>query len=190
MTTAKDVEAAPLEQKEKMLLRPPSDPSVIDKNNTSNNTPPIRTQVVTLSHKSRSCGAKTKRFLKGRLQILNWIGDYNTEWGINDLIAGITLGLTIIPESIACALLAGLSARYGLCSAFIGSFVYLFFGSINKVIIGPTSLVALVTVQFTMGKPIEFAFLLTLLSGVVQLIMGSLRMGKYIVQCSVGTDIR
>lgn len=123
---------------------------------------------------------KTKKHIRKRVPFFNWIGQYNVQWGINDFIAGITLGLTIIPESIACALLAGLPSRYGLCSAFIGSFVYLFFGSIDKVIIGPTSLVALVSVQFTVGKPIEYAFLLTFFSGVVQLIMGSLRMGMLV----------
>ncbi|XP_067625308.1 GATOR2 complex protein MIOS-like [Eurosta solidaginis] len=120
---------------------------------------------------------KVKKVLRNRFEILNWIVDYNTEWALSDLIAGITLGLTIIPESIACALLAGLPARYGLCSAFLGCFVYLIFGSIPKVIVGPTSLVALVSLQFTVGKPIEFAILLTFLTGVVELIMGVLRVG-------------
>ena len=135
-------------------------------------------QYVFTTKSNRSPATRAKSFLRRRLCILNWIGKYNVRWGINDAIAGITLGLTIIPESIACALLAGLPARYGLCSAFIGCFIYLIFGSINKVIIGPTSLVALVTVQFTVGKPIEFAFILTFLSGVVQLIMSALQIGK------------
>ncbi|XP_068156964.1 LOW QUALITY PROTEIN: sodium-independent sulfate anion transporter [Drosophila tropicalis] len=121
--------------------------------------------------------SKWKRRLLRHVPMFQWLPAYNMEWGIDDFISGITLGLTIIPESIACALLAGLPARYGLCSAFIGPLIYLIFGSIDKVIIGPTSLVALVSVQFTVGRPIEFAFLLTFLSGIVQIIMGTLRMG-------------
>ncbi|KAL7726030.1 hypothetical protein ACLKA6_008489 [Drosophila palustris] len=121
--------------------------------------------------------SKWKRALLRHVPVFQWLPAYNMEWGIDDFITGITLGLTIIPESIACALLAGLPARYGLCSAFIGPLIYLIFGSIDKVIIGPTSLVALVSVQFTVGRPIEFAFLLTFLSGIVQIIMGTLRMG-------------
>lgn len=139
---------------------------------------PFTSDALRRSSTPHTVGGKVQKALRSRLEILNWIGDYNTEWAMSDLIAGITLGLTIIPESIACALLAGLPARYGLCSAFLGSFVYLIFGSINKVIIGPTSLVALVSLQFTVGKPIEFAILLTFLTGVVELIMGSLRVGK------------
>lgn len=141
-------------------------------------------QIVFTSNSERTSAEKTKNFFRRHVCILNWIGKYNLEWGINDAIAGITLGLTIIPESIACALLAGLPARYGLCSAFIGCFIYLFFGSIDKVIIGPTSLVALVSVQFTVGKPIEFAFILTFLSGVVQLIMSIFHLGKYLIRLS------
>nr|XP_016926103.1 sodium-independent sulfate anion transporter [Drosophila suzukii] len=121
--------------------------------------------------------SKWKRRLHRHIPVFQWLPLYTTEWGIDDFIAGITLGLTIIPESMACALLAGLPARYGLCSAFIGPLIYLIFGSIDKVIIGPTSLVALVSVQFTVGRPIEFAFLLTFLSGIVQIIMGTMQMG-------------
>ncbi|EDW80729.1 uncharacterized protein Dwil_GK11409 [Drosophila willistoni] len=121
--------------------------------------------------------SKWKRRVLRHVPMFQWLPAYNMEWGIDDFISGITLGLTIIPESIACALLAGLPARYGLCSAFIGPLIYLIFGSIDKVIIGPTSLVALVSVQFTVGRPIEFAFLLTFLSGIVQIIMGTLKMG-------------
>uniref|UniRef100_A0A1A9VTI4 SLC26A/SulP transporter domain-containing protein n=1 Tax=Glossina austeni TaxID=7395 RepID=A0A1A9VTI4_GLOAU len=127
--------------------------------------------------KQRRRYGKVRKLLSNRLRILTWIDRYNWQWFVNDFIAGVTLGLTIIPESIACALLAGLPARYGLCSAFVGSFIYLVCGSIDTVIMGPTSLVALVSVQFTVGKPIEFAFILTFLSGIVQLIMGCLGMG-------------
>ncbi|XP_034116730.1 sodium-independent sulfate anion transporter [Drosophila albomicans] len=129
------------------------------------------------AQKAQPPPSKWRRALLRHVPVFQWLPAYNMEWGIDDFISGITLGLTIIPESIACALLAGLPARYGLCSAFIGPLIYLIFGSIDKVIIGPTSLVALVSVQFTVGRPIEFAFLLTFLSGIVQIIMGAMRMG-------------
>lgn len=55
-----------------------------------------------------------------RISILNWIKVYDKEDLISDFIAGITLGLTIIPQSIAYAALAGLPSQYGLYSAFAG----------------------------------------------------------------------
>lgn len=59
-------------------------------------------------------------WLLRRIFILTWIRSYDREKAVADLIAGITLGLTIIPQSIAYAALAGLSSEYGLYSAFIG----------------------------------------------------------------------
>ncbi|XP_055374921.1 sodium-independent sulfate anion transporter-like [Condylostylus longicornis] len=120
---------------------------------------------------------KIRKSAKNVFYILNWIGQYNCKYAISDFIAGVTLGLTIIPESIACALLANLPPQYGLYSSFMGQLIYLIFGSVNKCIIGPTSLVALVAVQFTVGKPIEFSIIITFLAGCVELLFGILRLG-------------
>lgn len=61
-----------------------------------------------------------KHWILRRLYFLNWLKTYDRDTAIADLIAGITLGLTIIPQSIAYAALAGLSSEYGLYSAIIG----------------------------------------------------------------------
>lgn len=55
-----------------------------------------------------------------RIFILSWIRQYDKDAAIGDLIAGITLGMTIIPQAIAYAALAGLPSQYGLYSAFMG----------------------------------------------------------------------
>lgn len=68
-----------------------------------------------------SCGVTcVKRQLRQRISILNWITSYNREDVISDFIAGVTLGLTIIPQSIAYAALAGLPSQYGLYAAYMG----------------------------------------------------------------------
>lgn len=59
--------------------------------------------------------------IKRRLFILSWIRSYDTDMMIGDVIAGITLGLTMIPQAIAYAGLAGLPSQYGLYSAFVGT---------------------------------------------------------------------
>lgn len=61
-----------------------------------------------------------RKLLKRRIHILHWLPHYDREKAASDLIAGITLGLTIIPQSIAYAALAGIPSEYGLYSAFIG----------------------------------------------------------------------
>lgn len=60
---------------------------------------------------------------------------------------------------------------------FIGSLVYVFFGTIKEVSIGPTSLMALLTMQYTHDKPPEFAIILAFLAGCVEFAMGVLKLG-------------
>lgn len=54
----------------------------------------------------------------------------------------------------------------------------MFFGTIKEVSIGPTSLMALLTLQYTADKPPEFAIILAFLSGCVELAMGILKLGE------------
>lgn len=113
-----------------------------------------------------------------RVHILKWIPNYTRVDFISDFIAGITVGLTMMPQAIAYAALAGLPAQYGLYTAFIGSFAYMFFGTIKEVSVGPTSLMALLVFSYTEGLPVEYIILLCLLCGIVQLLMGLLKLGK------------
>ncbi|XP_034488649.1 sodium-independent sulfate anion transporter isoform X1 [Drosophila innubila] len=120
---------------------------------------------------------KEAHWLLRRIYILSWIGTYDRSQAMADLIAGITLGLTIIPQSIAYASLAGLSSEYGLYSAFIGSIIYVFFGTIPQVSIGPTSLMAIMTLQFCADKPVQVVIVLAFLAGLVELMMGICQLG-------------
>ncbi|CAH2036865.1 unnamed protein product, partial [Iphiclides podalirius] len=115
--------------------------------------------------------------LARRLPVLRWARAYDRSTAVADLIAGITLGLMLVPQSIAYASLANLPVQYGLYSAFIGTMLYVFLGTVKEVSIGPTSLMALLTLQTCRGLPIDFVILLTFLSGCVVLLMGLLRLG-------------
>lgn len=114
-----------------------------------------------------------------RVYIFTWITSYNMNFFISDLIAGITLGLTVIPQAIAYAALAGLPSQYGLYAAFIGSYTYVIFGSVKQVSIGPTSLMALLVLPLTEGKPIEYVFVLAFIAGCIELLLGIFKMGKW-----------
>ncbi|CAK1547370.1 unnamed protein product [Leptosia nina] len=116
-------------------------------------------------------------FCKRRLPILEWAPKYDRTNGIADLIAGITLGLTLVPQSIAYASLANLPVQYGLYSGFMGTILYMFLGTVKEVSIGPTSLMALMTLQTCRDLPIDFVVLLAFLSGCVVFVMGLLRLG-------------
>lgn len=118
-----------------------------------------------------------KNFLFKRLHILEWLPRYTKFDAVSDLIAGITVGLTMMPQSMAYAALANLSPQYGLYSSFMGSLIYVFFGTIKEVSIGPTSLMALLTISYTRNLPIDYIFLLCFLAGWVELLMGVFKLG-------------
>lgn len=60
--------------------------------------------------------SRYKRLLHKRLPITKWLPEYNSEKALADLIAGITVGLTVIPQALAYATLAGLSPQVMLYS--------------------------------------------------------------------------
>lgn len=60
-----------------------------------------------------------------------------------------------------------------------GSLIYVFFGTVKEVSIGPTSLMALLTLQYTVDKPPEFAIILAFMAGCVELAMGILKLGEW-----------
>ncbi|XP_003400635.1 sodium-independent sulfate anion transporter-like [Bombus affinis] len=121
-------------------------------------------------------GFSFEKLLKNRIPVLNWLPLYRTKDALGDLVAGFTVGLTLIPQAIAYAGLAGLTPQYGLYSAFVGSFVYIIFGTCREVNIGPTALISLLTYTYARGIP-EYAILLCFLSGSVTIVLGILRLG-------------
>ncbi|XP_041978045.1 sodium-independent sulfate anion transporter-like [Aricia agestis] len=111
-----------------------------------------------------------------RLPVLGWARRYDRESAVADVVAGVSLGLTLVPQSIAYASLANLPVQYGLYSAFVGTFLYIILGTVKQVSIGPTSLMALLTLHTCRDLPIEYVVLLTFLSGVIVFTMGLLRL--------------
>ena len=84
--------------------------------------------------------------------------------------------------------------KYGLYSAFMGCFVYLFFGSSKDITVGPTAIMALMTAQYAAtelvdadGNPVGpyYAVLLAFLSGIIIFVFGLLRLGVLIDFISV-----
>ena len=56
----------------------------------------------------------------------------------------------------------------------------MFFGTITEVSIGPTGLMSLLTLQYTMGKPPQYAAMLSLLAGCVEFLMGAVKLGNFV----------
>ncbi|XP_078230987.1 sodium-independent sulfate anion transporter isoform X5 [Callithrix jacchus] len=113
--------------------------------------------------------------LQRKLPILAWLPNYSLQWLKMDFIAGLSVGLTVIPQALAYAEVAGLPPQYGLYSAFTGCFVYFFLGTSRDVTLGPTAIMSLLVSFYTFHEP-AYAVLLAFLSGCIQLVMGVLRL--------------
>ncbi|XP_015595529.1 sodium-independent sulfate anion transporter isoform X1 [Cephus cinctus] len=121
----------------------------------------------------------TKKTLYKRLPVLRWLPRYNGQDALGDLVAGITVGLTVIPQSLAYSNVAGLSPEYGLYGSFLGCFIYIIFGSCKDIPLGPTAIVSLLTYQTVahLDSPAQHAVLLCFLAGLVELLMGVFGLG-------------
>ncbi len=102
-----------------------------------------------------------------------------------DIIAGITVAMILIPQSMAYASLAGLEPYYGLYAAFLPPLVAALFGSSRQLATGPVAVVSLLTASalgpiIGTDDPMTYAYyaiLLALLVGLFQLSLGLLRLG-------------
>eukprot|EP01136_Pigoraptor_vietnamica_P027357 Opistho-1_new@83551 len=131
----------------------------------------------------RSFGVHAKRYIKARIPILSWLPTYTRDDFFGDLVAGLTVALLVIPESLAFANLAGLPLEYALYASYIGCFVYVFFGTSSNVTVGPTAIMSLMTAQVLsdLGVPElqkgQSAVILCLMMGIFQVGMGLLKIG-------------
>ncbi|XP_014742923.1 PREDICTED: sodium-independent sulfate anion transporter [Sturnus vulgaris] len=110
------------------------------------------------------------------LPILRWLPRYSRAWLPLDLLAGLAVGLTTVPQALAYAELAGLPLQYGLYSSFMGCFVYCILGTAKDVTLGPTAIMSLLVSSYASHEPVH-AVLLAFLSGCIQLAMGLLHLG-------------
>ncbi|AEY98898.1 FAGR077Cp [Eremothecium gossypii FDAG1] len=117
-----------------------------------------------------------------------WIHHYNVAWMYADMVAGITVGCVLVPQSMSYAQLASLSPQYGLYSSFVGAFIYSFFATSKDVCIGPVAVMSLETAKViarvTENLPEDtnitgpiIATALTLLCGAIAMVIGILRLG-------------
>lgn len=119
----------------------------------------------------------SKKTLYKRLPITQWLPRYDKASAVGDILAGITVGLMVIPQGLAYSGIAGLPTQYGLYGSFLGAIVYIFFGSCKDVPLGPTAISALLTFQAVRGMGPEHAILLCFFTGVVQVVMGLFGLG-------------
>lgn len=122
--------------------------------------------------------------LKKVFPFLRWVEGYTLASLQADVLAGLTVALVLIPQSMAYAQLAGLPPYYGLYAAFLPPMLAALFGSSRQLATGPVAVVSLMTFASlaplaTVGSErfVGYAIALALMVGMVQLGLGLLRLG-------------
>ena len=115
---------------------------------------------------------------------LTWISRYRRDWWAGDLTAGLTVGVMLIPQGMAYALLAGLPPIYGLYAATLPLLVYAVLGTSRQLAVGPVAMDSLLTATAvgalaTVGTEdyLYLTVLLALMVGAMQLAAGLFRLG-------------
>ena len=123
-------------------------------------------------------------FFKKYIPILSWLPNYNKAALSGDLSAGLTVGVMLIPQGIAYAMIAGLPPIYGLYTAMTPQIIYAIFGTSRQLSVGPTAMDSLIvaagiTSIATVGPDnyIAAAIMLAFLMGLMQLAFGVFKLG-------------
>ncbi|WP_196885476.1 SulP family inorganic anion transporter [Aureivirga sp. CE67] len=121
---------------------------------------------------------------KKYIPILEWLPKYSLDIFKGDLTAGLTVGIIMIPQGIAYALIAGIPPIYGLYTALVPQLVYAIFGSSRQVSTGPVAMDSLIVAAgvstiAVVGTEnyLAITILIALLTGAVQFLMGVFKMG-------------
>lgn len=113
-----------------------------------------------------------------------WLRNYKKEYLSPDLIAGITLGTVLVPQSMAYAMLAGLPPIYGLYAAAITPIIGTLWGKSGILAVGPLALASLLTATALapLANPespeyIAMAIMLAFMVGTIFILMGAFKLG-------------
>lgn len=127
----------------------------------------------------------TRELVSRFIPYVNWLGelkDPSIVW--KDCVAGLTVALVLIPQSMAYAQLAGLPAYYGLYASFLPVIVASLFGSSRQLQTGPVAVVSLMTASalepLAAANPegyLVYAAVIAIMVGIFQMSLGLLRLG-------------
>lgn len=127
---------------------------------------------------------KFKKQIENYLPIIGTLQKYNRAAFKGDLNAGVTVGIMLIPQGMAYAILAGLPPVYGLYASIVPLLIYAILGTSRQLAVGPVAMVSLLVVAGVgeladagTARFIQLAILTALGVGIVQFLMGVFRMG-------------
>ncbi|KAF9353007.1 hypothetical protein BGX26_009213 [Mortierella sp. AD094] len=137
---------------------------------------------LSVAHWIKAFPRNIPRYVVERFPIIKWLPKYQRSWAIRDIIAGVTVGLIVVPQGMSYAKVAGLPVQNGLYSAYIGALFYSIMGTSKDLTIGPTAVISLVTGELVaqmngIMDPVAVAATSCLLIGLITAGLGILRLG-------------
>jgi len=78
---------------------------------------------------ARALPSASAEYVTEKFPIIGWLPKYNYRWILNDIVAGLTVGLMLIPQALSYAKIATIPVQYGLMSSWLPSAIYAFMGS-------------------------------------------------------------
>ena len=122
--------------------------------------------------------------LENAFYVAEWLPDYTRETLRADAVAGLTVGVMLIPQGMAYAVIAGLPPIYGLYASLVPPLVYPLFGSSRQLAMGPTAIDMLIVgagigalAQVGTERYVALAVVLTAMVGLLQMAMGVMQFG-------------
>lgn len=118
------------------------------------------------------------------LPIFQWLPNYKKSYLTGDVIAGLTVGIMLIPQGMAYAMIAGLPPVFGLYASLIPQIIYAIMGTSRQLAVGPVAMDSLLVASGLgalslsgIDEYISMAIFLSLFMGSIQLLLGVLKMG-------------
>jgi len=98
----------------------------------------------------------------------------------DEILSGLTVALALVPEAVAFSIIAHVSPLIGLYTAFIIGLITAILGGRPGMISGATGAVAVVIVSLVVTHGVEYLFAAVVLMGIIQMLIGFLKLGKFI----------
>jgi len=98
----------------------------------------------------------------------------------NEILAGLTVAMTMIPESLSFAILAGFPPLVGLHAAFLMGLITAIFGGRPGLVSGGAGATVITLIALMKMNGIEYVFAAVALAGVIQILVGVFKLGKFI----------
>ena len=122
--------------------------------------------------------------LRNFFPIFEWLPDYKKAYLAGDISAGITVGIMLVPQGMAYAMIAGLPPVFGLYASLIPQVIYAIMGTSRQLAVGPVAMDSLLVASGLgalslsgIEEYISMAIFLALFMGSIQFLLGLLRMG-------------